>query len=328
MTATLRLVGDDDERRGQAVHAFLSRFEQEPNTQRTMHSALRTIVRLFPEHPANEFTFPWELASDPIFFDEVQRRVAARYMSATASKLMSVLRQLLKAMSRRGVIDAELLWSTLDGAPKVNGRESEPTRGLLTDELRSMLAACRRDPNVAVGCRDAAMLALMAATGARRSEVAAIERHKLELADNLVEFPVKGGGWRRAALHPAAIEYLELWLTYGVTGDHLFCHVQKNGLVLAEEGISDKAVWKRVTKRRDQAGMDPRITPHSFRRWFVTSLLEAGVDLLTVTRAVGHRHPSTTQRYDRREERVLRKVVLSLELPTIEEVDAVDDDVG
>ena len=124
MTATLRLVGDDDERRGQAVHAFLSRFEQEPNTQRTMHSALRTIVRLFPEHPANEFTFPWELASDPIFFDEVQRRVAARYMSATASKLMSVLRQLLKAMSRRGVIDAELLWSTLDGAPKVNGRET------------------------------------------------------------------------------------------------------------------------------------------------------------------------------------------------------------
>lgn len=189
-----------------------------------------------------------------------------------------------------------------------------------------MLATCRRDPSAAMGCRDAAMLAVMAATGARRSEIAAIERHKLELADHFVAFPVKGGGWRRAALHPAAIEYLELWLSYGVTGTRLFCQVQKNGLVLADEPISDKAVWKRVTKRRDQAGLDPAITPHSFRRWFVTSLLEAGVDLLTVTRAVGHKHPSTTQRYDRREEQALRKVVLGLDLPSVDEVDALDDE--
>lgn len=290
-----------------------------------MHSALRTIVRQFPERPADEFTFPWELTADPLLYDEVQRRVVARYRPATAAKVMSALRQLLKVMARHDLVDSDLLWSTLEGAPAVPGHQLEPTRGLLTDELRSMLAACRRDPNAAIGSRDAALLAVMATTGARRSEMAAIEVHKLELADHWIAFPVKGGGWRRAALHPTAVEYLRVWLPYGPTGARLFCPVQKNGLVIADQGITDKAVWKVVAKRRDQAGLDETITPHSFRRWFVTSLLEAGVDLLTVTRAVGHKHPSTTQRYDRREEQALRKVVLDLELPSIEEVDLAND---
>lgn len=326
MTPGLRALDDGDDRRVRAVAAFLARFEQTPTTQRTMHSALRTIVRLFPERSADEFTFPWELTADPLLYDEVQRRVVASYRPATAAKVMSALRQLLKVMARHDIVDADLLWSTLEGAPVVSSHQQEPTRGLLTDELRSMLAACRRDTNAAIGCRDAALLAVMAATGARRTEIAAIEIRKLELADQWVAFPVKGGGWRRAALHPATVDYLHLWLSYGVTADPLFCRVQKNGLVLADQGITDRTVWKVVSKRRDQAGLDPAITPHSFRRWFVTSLLEAGVDLLTVTRAVGHKHPSTTQRYDRREEQALRNVVLGLDLPTIDEVDALDDE--
>jgi site-specific recombinase XerD len=320
MTATLRALDDTDARRASAVSAYLDRFEASPTTRRTMWSALRSIVALFPERPADIGTFPWELASDPQFFDEVQHRVVAAYAPATASKLMSALRQLLRVMARHELVDADLLWSTVETSRKVPRVEALPTRGLRTGELRSMLVECRRDANRAIGARDAAVLAVMAATGARRTEIASLERRRLDLDELVVELRVKGGGWRAAALHPAAAEYLQIWMSYGVSGSRAFCAVQKNGLVLPDQAIGDKAIWKIVNKRRDLAGLDQRITPHSFRRWFVSSLLENGVDLLTVTRAVGHKNPTTTRRYDRREEAALRQVVLGLDLPTVEEV--------
>ncbi len=323
MSATLRVLGEEDGHRARAVRAFLDRFESAPETQRTMKSALTSIVALFPERKSGIETFPWELASDPLFYDETQQRIVAAHAPATASKLMSALRQLLKVMSRHGLVDPDLLWSTLEGATRVPASEGEPTRGLNTEELRSMLAACRRDPNRAIGARDAAVLVVLASTGARRTEVATAERRRLDLDELTVGLRVKGGSWRTAALHPASAEYLHLWLSHGVTGRSVFCPVQKNGLVLADRGLGDKAIWKIVVKRRDEVALDPRITPHSFRRWFVSSLLENGVDLLTVTRAVGHKHPGTTQKYDRREEAALRQVVLGLDLPTVDEIDEV-----
>lgn len=321
MSTLLRALDDNDDRRARAVAAYLNRFAASPATRRTMWSALRSIVGLFPERDADVATFPWELAADPVFYDEVQHRIVTTYAPATASKLMSALRQLLRVMSRYDLIDADLLWTTMETASPVPRIEAAPTRGLRTDELRSMLSACRRDPNPVIGARDAAVLAVMAATGARRTEIANIERERLDLNELVVDLEVKGGGWRTAALHPAAAEYLRIWMSYGANGNRIFCPVQKNRHVRSDQTIGGKAIWKIVSRRRDLAALDPRITPHSFRRWFVSSLLENGVDLLTVTRAVGHKSPSTTQRYDRREEAALRKVVLGLELPTVEEVD-------
>ena len=104
-----------------------------------------------------------------------------------------------------------------------------------------MLSACRRDPNTVVGARDAAVLAVMAATGARRTEIASIERQRLDLDELVVELRVKGGGWRTAALHPAAAEYLRIWMSYGVNGNRVFCPVQKDRLVLSDQPIGDHA---------------------------------------------------------------------------------------
>jgi integrase/recombinase XerD len=97
--------------------------------------------------------------------------------------------------------------------------------------------------------------------------------------------------------------------------------VQKYRLVLSDRAISDAAVWRIVAKRRDLAGLDAESIPHSFRGWFVTSLLENGEDLLTVARALGHWSPVTTQRCDGRGGAILREVVSGLDLPTIKDVD-------
>jgi hypothetical protein len=46
-----------------------------------------------------------------------------------------------------------------------------------------------------------------------------------------------------------------------------------------------------------EAGIHKHVTPHTFRHSYATGLLEAGVDLLTISRLLGHRSFSSTLVY-------------------------------
>ncbi len=42
------------------------------------------------------------------------------------------------------------------------------------------------------------------------------------------------------------------------------------------------------------------VTPRDFRRTFISEMLDADVDIMTVADAIGYEDMKTTQRYDRR----------------------------
>jgi site-specific recombinase XerD len=70
-------------------------------------------------------------------------------------------------------------------------------------------------------------------------------------------------------------------------------------LFLTERGgrISTDFVTERFADLREQAGLPAELTPHSFRRSYVTHLLEDRWDELFVRSQVGHRWASTTAIY-------------------------------
>ncbi len=57
------------------------------------------------------------------------------------------------------------------------------------------------------------------------------------------------------------------------------------------------------------AGLPDLFSPHSFRVTVVTDLLSQDVPLEDVQYLVGHSDPSTTQIYDRRQQKVSRNLV-------------------
>lgn len=61
--------------------------------------------------------------------------------------------------------------------------------------------------------------------------------------------------------------------------------------------LSDTTVQKSCKRAAREAGITKRVSPHVLRHSHATALLEAGVDLLTISRLLGHRSFSTTLIY-------------------------------
>ena len=61
--------------------------------------------------------------------------------------------------------------------------------------------------------------------------------------------------------------------------------------------IAHSTIQKMCTQATLAAGINKRVSPHTLRHSYATGLLEAGVDLLTIGRLLGHRSFSTTMIY-------------------------------
>jgi site-specific recombinase XerD len=61
--------------------------------------------------------------------------------------------------------------------------------------------------------------------------------------------------------------------------------------------LSVRSIQQLVAHYREQAGLDVRATPHTYRHSFASHLVAAGVPTVHVQKVLGHRHLSSTQVY-------------------------------
>jgi len=148
-----------------------------------------------------------------------------------------------------------------------------------------------------VGIRDRAILELLYACGLRVSELTGLDTDRLDLPGLQVRVIGKGNRERRVPMGEEARERIQRYLagpraawTAGHPSAAVF--VSQRGARLARE-----SVWRLVRRWAAAAGVEARVTPHTFRHSFATHLLEGGADLRVVQTLLGHASISTTQLY-------------------------------
>jgi hypothetical protein len=80
--------------------------------------------------------------------------------------------------------------------------------------------------------------------------------------------------------------------------------------------MTDDAVWRLIEKRAKIAGVT-NVSPNDLRRSFVSLLLDAGIDVTTVSKMAGHASVLTTAKYDRQGEDAKRKARRRSTYPTL-----------
>ncbi|RFF31631.1 site-specific integrase [Wenzhouxiangella sediminis] len=170
-------------------------------------------------------------------------------------------------------------------------------RYLSAGELEVLFANC--DDETRRGSRDAAVIAILAFTGLRRAEAAALELRDVQLGEDVVVRWGKGRKARRVPLIAPTTQRIQSWLlARGTEPGALFIRrVSWKDRVL-DPGLSDQAIYDIV---RNRSGAF-KCSPHDLRRTFVSNLLAASQDLSAARRLAGHSSTDTTAIYDRRAE--------------------------
>ncbi len=149
--------------------------------------------------------------------------------------------------------------------------------------------------------RDLALFECMYATGARISEISALNVEDIDFGQGQVKLFGKGSKERLVPLHKTALQALDSYIK-----EQRAQVMQTTGSIedSAALFVTDKA--KRMSTgqirhafhtRRALAGISPEFTPHAIRHAFATHLIEGGADLRSVQEMLGHESLSTTQIY-------------------------------
>lgn len=288
-----------------------------PGSRRTMRAALDLIALTLTSGVADAQTLDWS-AIRYQHTQAIRSRLDERYKPATANKVLSALRGVLREAWRLGLASSDDYRRAADVEP-VKGETVPPGRALTAGELKSLLAACSAD-DTAAGARDAALLALLYGGGLRRSEAVGLNASDYDAASGtLTVRHAKGNRERVVYATNGAADALADWMAVrGKADGPLFLPVSKSGEV-GGHGLTGQAVLYILRRRALQGGV-VRLTPHDLRRTFISDLLDAGADISTVQRLAGHAQVGTTTRYDRRGEATKRRASELLHVPYVRRV--------
>jgi len=243
--------------------------------------------------------------------------IATEAAPATINKTLSGIRQVLKASWRLGYMDSDAYHRAADIA-SVQGTRLPAGRAVSQEEFDQLLAAC--DDGTVRGARDGAAVALLYVTGCRREELADAVMASLNMGDWALRVLGKGNKERLVPVAPAARPWVLAWLRVRGTGPGGLLCPTRAGKVCRDSGTGRLAGVSAQTladllAHRGMIGGVPHVTPHDFRRTVTGDLLDFGVDLVSVSKVLGHARTETTQKYDRRRFGVLAEAVAHLRLP-------------
>ena len=203
-----------------------------------------------------------------------------RARRATANRILSILKALLNKAFHDGLVGDDTAWRQVRPFPRVD----EPRIRFLTDaEATRLVSACRPDFRPLV---QAALL-----TGARVGELTALRIYDVNVATGQIYVAQsKSGRPRFIPLNPEGA-LLFRQLIVGKLGDQL-AFVKKDGKPWGKNHHV-----RSLLEACAAANIRPAISFHELRHTYASHLAQAGVDLLTISKLLGHADTRITSRH-------------------------------
>jgi integrase/recombinase XerC len=159
------------------------------------------------------------------------------------------------------------------------------------------MAARAGEEDGPISKRDAAMLEILYASGARVSELCGLDLEDIDYARQTIRVLGKGNKERTIPIGNPAMRALETWLKNG--RDSLAGANSERAVFLGARGkrIDQRTVRTMVYHALAALEGVEKMGPHALRHSAATHLLEGGADLRTVQEILGHASLATTQIY-------------------------------
>jgi integrase/recombinase XerD len=171
-------------------------------------------------------------------------------------------------------------------------------KAITLEQVEALLAAARAGRNVPRARRDAALLELLYATGARISEAVGLDVDDVDVEAGQVRLSGKGGKQRVVPVGRYARDAVQRYL---VQGRPPLAQAGRGApaLFLNARGgrLSRQSAWAVLQAAAERAAIGVDVSPHTLRHSFATHLLDGGADVRVVQELLGHASVTTTQVY-------------------------------
>lgn len=175
---------------------------------------------------------------------------------------------------------------------------------LSTDEIDRIIAAV--DTRTAKGRRDSAMLEVLYSCGLRVSELVTLRLNDLFFGEGYIRVIGKGDKQRLVPISATARDKIQVYFE-----DRAAAKSREEWVFLNNRGthLTRVMVFTILRQAARRAGIDKKISPHTFRHSFATHLLEGGASIRQVQEMLGHESILTTEIYTHLDSGHLRETV-------------------
>ena len=224
-----------------------------------------------------------------------------RLSPATINWHLAAVKRLVKEAAAQGYVDVvtAAAFTTVTGVKPqaLKDRLKATARTRITPgQMRRLCDA--PDPQTLRGRRDRALLATLASSGCRVSEVVTLTASQLTPRAGRFVLQVLGKNQtapREAPLSQEAYMLIEAWLARRpVPSEDLFTSFAGRGPRATAQPMSTAAVWQAVQQYAAAVSL-AHVKPHDFRRFVGTEL--AKTDIRQAQKALGHARIETTAKH-------------------------------
>ena len=190
-------------------------------------------------------------------------------------------------------------------SPKI-GRKLPDT--LSVDEIDTLIAAI--DLSTAHGERNRAIIETLYSCGLRVSELTNLKLSDLFFEEGFIKVTGKGNKQRFVPIGKNTQKYINIYI-YEIRPHIPIVKDHQDTLFLNRRGkqLTRAMIFTIIKQLAEKAGINKKISPHTFRHSFATHLLENGADLRAIQLMLGHESITTTEIYMHVDKTHLSKVI-------------------